>query len=571
MTRLVVPVVLLLAATRLTAQDGTLARALQLERRGNNQAAAGVYQEMLKAAPADVNALLGLERVLGQLGRPGDLTAPVIAALAVQPRNPALYAIAVRAWSTAGRADSVRRAVDRWAELEPGSEAPYREWGYAALGARDHATAWTAYRLGRERLGRTDALAADLARLATLEGDYPTAITEWVLAIRQAPGHRATALSVLSQVPENRRGPIVSQLERREEPVARQLAAGLAARWGEPLRGVALLQTALPSAEAGIELLQEFLTELRGPSAELARARARLLELLADRSGPEASHWLAEAARAYADAGDQGAARRVLDRLSRDPSASPGVAASAAATLIGVLIGEGRLAEADSRLRHLGPAVTAEERQRLTHQLVRGWLRAGELDRSERLLLGDSTIQGLALLGRVRLYRGDLAGAQDALVAGGPFAGERAEVTSAAEVLALLQVIPEDSLPTLGRAFLSLERGDTAAAARGFEAVAGQLPPEAGGAELLLAAGRLRGGLQARAEAERLLRAAAGQGAPAAAAAAGYELGGLLARQGRTGEAVAVLEQLIIRFPESAVAPQARRLLDAVRGGTPPA
>ncbi|HEX9755254.1 MAG TPA: hypothetical protein VGA42_06080, partial [Gemmatimonadales bacterium] len=399
--------VLLAVAGSLEAQEASLTRALQLERRGNNQAAAAVYQELLKATPAEVNALLGLERVLQHLGRSSELTGPVAAALAVQPRNPALYAVAVRAWSAAGRADSVRRAVDRWSELEPGSEAPYREWGYAAMGARDHATALLAYRLGRERLGRGDALAGDLARLATLDGDYPTAIAEWIRAIRQVAGHRATALSVLSQVPEDRRSPVLLELERREDPIARQLAAGLAARWDEPLRAVTLLQNALPPGEAGIEILQEFLNELRGSAtADLARARARVLELLADRSGREASHWLVEAARAYADAGDQGAARRVLDRLSRDPSASPGVAASAAATLIGVLVAEGRLEEADRRIRDLGPAVTAEERQRLTHQLVRGWLRVGELDRGERLLEGDSTVQGLALAGRMRLYRG---------------------------------------------------------------------------------------------------------------------------------------------------------------------
>jgi TolA-binding protein len=43
----------------------------------------------------------------------------------------------------------------------------------------------------------------------------------------------------------------------------------------------------------------------------------------------------------------------------------------------------------------------------------------------------------------------------------------------------------------------------------------------------------------------------------------------VLVRQGKQGEAITALEELILEYPESAVAPQARRLLDSVRGGVP--
>ena len=98
-----------------------------------------------------------------------------------------VYGVAVRAWTEAGKPDSVQRIVDRWAAIEPGSEAPYREWGFAALAMRDRMNARAAYRLGREKLRKPDALAGELAQLSTYEGDNPQAITEWLTAVRGSP------------------------------------------------------------------------------------------------------------------------------------------------------------------------------------------------------------------------------------------------------------------------------------------------------------------------------------------------------------------------------------------------
>ena len=64
-------------------------------------------------------------------------------------------------------------------------------------------------------------------------------------------------------------------------------------------------------------------------------------------------------------------------------------------------------------------------------------------------------------------------------------------------------MIEEDSLPALGRAFLMLEGGDSAGAAAAFETMAGLLPPDHGGAEVLLLGGKLRAGLGQNGDAER--------------------------------------------------------------------
>jgi hypothetical protein len=138
-------------------------------------------------------------------------------------------------------------------------------------------------------------------------------------------------------------------------------------------------------------------------------------------------------------------------------------------------------------------------------------------------------------------------------------------------VLALLQVIEEDSLPALGAALFKLERKDSTAAGRELEAVGGTLAPEKGGAETLLLAGRIEAGVGQPDDAERIFRKAADLKVPAAAAAAELELARVWARQADKARVIALLEHLLVTYPSSAVAPQARRLLDQSKGVIPPA
>ena len=49
--------------------------------------------------------------------------------------SPPSTAWPLRAWAAAGKPDSMRAVAERWARLVPGDEAPYREWGAAALAA----------------------------------------------------------------------------------------------------------------------------------------------------------------------------------------------------------------------------------------------------------------------------------------------------------------------------------------------------------------------------------------------------------------------------------------------------
>jgi hypothetical protein len=564
---------ILLSAGVLSAQQQPgLNRALDLERRGDYAGASAAYQAVLASKPADISALLGLERSLLPLGRSEQMLPLVNAALRAAPTSSPVYGIALRAWAAVDQPDSVRAMAERWARMAPTEEAPYREWGAAELGRQNRAGARQAYLRGRVRLNRPDALAAELAQLAVADGDYPTATAEWLLAVRRLPGYMATAVSSLAQAPEPLRPELLKKIAAASDLPSRRLDAELRTRWGDPIGGVRLITEALPDEQAqALAVLRSLLDQARAlRTAEGKQAQGQILEAMAARSpAAQSSRLRLEAAQAYSGGGDRAAARRMLAGLADDRSAPQAISSGAATTLIGVLIEEGKPAEAEARLNELRSTLPAEERDALQRQIAAAWIKNGDLARADAAVAADTSVDGLALSGRIKLYQGDLLEATRRLRQAGPYAGDRAEATRRTGLLALLQPIQADSLPQLGKALLELERGDTTAAAGGLEQVASTLPPDQGGAELNLLAGRLLVGTGRPEDAERVLRAADTKEAPATAPAAELALADLLIGSRRADQAVALLEHLILTYPQSALVPQARRKLDEARGAVP--
>jgi thioredoxin-like negative regulator of GroEL len=233
------------------------------------------------------------------------------------------------------------------------------------------------------------------------------------------------------------------------------------------------------------------------------------------------------------------------------------------------LIAEGKPEEAQKRLDELRRRLPADEYDMLRRRIALAWVKSGDLGRAESAIAADTSVDGLALGGRIRLYRGDIAGALKRFRAAGPYAGDRTDATRRTALMALLQPIEADSLPRLGQALLRLEQGDTAEAAAGLERTAAELPPQEGGAELNLLAGRLLAATGKAADAERLFRAAMHREAAGTAPAAELALAELLLSTKRASEAVELLEHLILTYTESALVPQARRKLDEARGAVP--
>lgn len=564
----------LVAATPLQAQQpqDAVTRALELERRGDAAAAAEAYGAALRRRPTDVAALLGLDRVLTDLGRSAELVPFARAALDGSSDSMAVHAMLVRGFVAAEQADSARAAADRWAATMPGEEGPYRELGVALAARGDRSGARRAFLFGRERVGRPGTLAPELAQLAVVEGDFAGSVREWLLAIAEVPGYRLSALSGLSQAPVRDRAAILAQLTQSELPAARQLAAALHARWGDPLRGFEVLSATLGDDPArAAEALREYLEQVRGQRTPAGRrAMGMTLEALAERvPETQARRLRSDAAQAYADGNDRESARRVLGLLADDRGTPGALAADATTTLIEVLVDEGKVVEAEQRLAALADQIPSEEALMLRRRIAVGHALQGRLARADSLVAGDHSVEGMAVSGRFALYRGDLVGATERLRAAGPFAGPRAEATARAALLALLQPIEADSLPELGAAFLQLDRGDSTAAAAAFEQVAETLEATRGGAELRLLAGRVAAAQGRSADAERLLRAASEAQSAATAPAAGLELARLFLSLGRRDDAVATLEHVILTWPRSALVPQARRLLDEARGAVP--
>jgi hypothetical protein len=562
----------LLLPGMLWSQQPELTRAFELERRGDYAAAVETYRSVLANKPADLAALLGLERSLLPLNRSREILPLLGAAMTAAPKSSVVYGIALRAWAAFDQPDSVRAIAERWARVAPTEETPYREWGSAELGRQNRAGAREAYLRGRERLGRADALAAELAQLALAEGDYSAALAEWLLAVRRLPSYRITAVITLGDIPERARPGVLQLLTTETDQTSRWIEAELRARWGDPLGGLRVLLAALPAERPqAIAALRSMLDQLRtSRSPDAKEAQGRVLEALAERSSNiQAGRLRIEAAQAYSAAGNRTAARRMLGDLADAPGAPGSIPTGAAATLIGVLVAEGKLEDATRRLPRLRTTISADEYEHLRRGVAVGWLRAGELERADSIISADTSIEGLALSGRIRLYRGDIKGAIQRFRAAGPYTGDRAEATRRTGLLALLQPLEVDSLAQLGHALYQLERGDTTQAIAGLSPLADTLPPQNGGAELHFLVGRLLTVTGRPVEAERAFRAAARAGSTPAAPAAELALAELLLANQRPGEAVDLLEHLILTYPQSALIPQARRKLDEARGAVP--
>lgn len=561
---------LCLLAAPLVAQEparDAMAKALELERQSSYTAAVEAYRAVLSQQPGDAAALLGLERVLEPLQRQAEIIPSARAAAAAAPGG-AVFGVLVRAWVASGQQDSARAAVEQWASSAPGDPQPWRDWVQASMRQRDRVSARGAVELARRQLKDPRALAFEMAQLRAAEGDWPAAAQEWLMAVRDLPGYRVAASAALAPAPVPVRPRVLVTLQQDSSLDAQVLAAVLEAGWGAPEEAVrGLIEHLPPRNPRAVDALTGFAEQLRGRGSRAALiARGIAFEEIARRTvGVAESRALVSAAQSYQEAGDTESARRVLSLVSEHASAG----SDATGTMIDVLVAAGRMKEAEDCFQSASSRMSAEDRDLLRRRLAWGWARTGDFSRAAARLAGDSTVEGLALRGRIAIFQGDLKDGAEMLRKAGPFAGSRQAATDRTALLALLQPIQADSLPALGGALLMLEQGDTTAAAAGLETVARSLPPDAGGADLHLLAGRLVYASGDRVRAERLLRAADNPGAPAVAPVAELELARLMLAGERRTEARSMLEHLILAYPSSAVVPEARRALDELKGAVP--
>ena len=193
----------------------------------------------------------------------------------------------------------------------------------------------------------------------------------------------------------------------------------------------------------------------------------------------------------------------------------------------------------------------------------------GEPVRALRVAGSDSTVEGLALRGELALLRGAVTEGRRLLTAAGPFAGGRDAGAQRTARLALVQGIEVDSLGGLGAGLRALASGNSVEGVRHLVRTADGLAADKGGAALLQLAGEVEARQGRVEEARALFTRVAGTKVPASAPAALLGLARLSLAQGAPAEAVASLEALILGYPESALVPEARRLLDSAHGVVP--
>lgn len=560
-----------LMAQRNAPVVGPIAIALGAERRGDLAQAAEGFLTVLESRPADGQAILGLSRVLPSLDRRAELMAPLGRAVQRDSTNIGFLALAVRNWALLGQQDSARTYVDRWAALVEGDEEPFREWALSALEIRDRAAAKVALELGRARIAHPAALAPELAQLRQAEGDPAGAAEEWLRAVTNAPTYRASAVLLLGSALPKDRSKILDSFERAATPEAHRLRGMLRLKWGEPEAGIAELTASVPESLEGTTVMVRLaLDELGGRrDPEARRAVARANELLAGKQMGEARvRALMEAAAAWADAGEEREARRILALIAIDPAAPPGVATNASNTLLGVLLAEGSVAQAESLFTALEPNLSLDERDLDRRRIALAWAMLERFDRAAALLARDSSVAGFDVRGRVHALAGELGLAGEWLRLAGPYAEERLQAVERVQLLTLIRAIGEDTIPAFGASLRALERGDTTEAVTGFGALAATVAAP-GAAALRLFAGDLALALGDTVKALALVQAADSDSAVATAPAARMVRARILAARGQARAATELLEGLILEFPESAVVPEARRLRDQFRGAVP--
>ena len=554
-------------------ETSPLADAVTLERRGRYEEAARLYRNALETDPAEIRALLGLERVYTRLGWTDSLPRFFRQAEERAPANELLRELQVRTWSALEKPDSVVATLARWIDADPTNPTPFSVWAFWIAQRGDIEGAMVVLREGQARLGDA-ALAQDVARLHVVRGDWLAAAHAWREVVRENETLSPAAVASLNQAPTHERPRVLAVLGGPDAtPTDQRLSADLLLSWGRADEAWAMLDGALPE-DRGVALstLRRFAERARQVRTLAgARARGYALERVAELTrGAEAEQARLEAAQSFADGGDLRAAQRMLQRLSLTPGGSGGDAAQTMGMLIRVLADAGRVDEAETHYNEWGSRLRGTDAELIREKLAWARVSQGRLDRAQELIGADSSVGAHAVRGWIALYRGDLRGATERFRAAGPYAQSREEATRRTAALSLIQRVQPDSVPKLGDALLKLARRDTSGGVRDLARVARELPSQGGRAAVLAYAGELAvaSGDYERAE-PILLEAMRADSAGPAAPAAEYALAFSYAQLGKNAAAIQRLEHLILTYSESAVVPQARRLLDQVRGMIP--
>ncbi len=562
--------------TRAMQEIQLLRQEEQLESSGQFAAAEQVLRQILDRNPGSLSALIALDRLLRIQRRSEDVIPAIRAMLAIDRTSPIANQMLVRTYSFLNKPDSVQVAGDAWIEATPGLETPYREVARVWEQRGEYARAAQVLERGRKRLKRPDALALELGDAYALQGDDARAAHEWQAAVGEdgrgfmlvqrriagLPDGGANVLPGLIDLlmkkptsPARQRAAASLAMDAGLEPRATAIAREVAGTLDQRARGGFLIEVARKADGAGLQRLAYWaygqLAQAGGPPERLLAIRSRVAEL----------------ALAL---GDTARAAQSYQALEKESAAGSPQRRQAMALRIELAAHAGKADEAASSLATFRTEYPdAPETDELCGSVAEAFLAKADLTRAEQSISGVNGPRSSLVAGRVALRRGDLAKARKALTA----AAAGISGTEGTETVALLNVVSQ--LSPAGGDLLGRALGE-AAAGQKVDAVAllvdgsAKLDDAERAAVLDYAAGLAdRAELPELAERARRLIITSYPKALEAPAAL-LALGRALAERPTTvAEARQLLERLIVDYPRSALAPEARHELDLVQGRIP--
>ena len=556
-----------------------LDHATRLEQAGRDDEAMRALENLLDEQPRSVSALVLLAQMAERAGEPGRALPRAEAAVQSDGATlPALRQVWVRTLQAAGLQDSALSVAGRWIEEDPTAVSGYLELSGLWARAGDGEKAIEALRAGRAAIGSTRVFVQELAALEADRGSYSAAAAEWrsMLAWGQ-PGVEAVERGISARAPARPEAlaALRAELAAPESTVLEckgglQLALLLGeAAWAREI--VVRLLEATPGPEA-LDVLRDYVARARD-AGDLAGAAwaAGLLVRRAD-SAEEVQYWRALQADLSYEAGDLAAARASFSLLLSEVSPGSDLYEISLRRLHELTVAEDPEGAESLLGDHL---VQYPERNRAAVEMSVGsalaWLARGRLERARRAIalvpsadVEEAALQA-AVLGQVEVLAGrpTAARVQLELAAAVP-TGIPGTRIDALELLALVERADSTGLAELGRGVVTATgAGDPQPLVGSVTRWSVEMTPGGDGMASFAARELQAAGLSREAHAVRVAIVDGWAESPEAPRAL-LEL----ARADRADDptrAIEWLERLIVEYPESAMAPVARRLLVEAR------
>lgn len=548
-----------------------LREASALESRGALEAAEAKLRELARLRPGSSSAVFALERVLRGAGRLAALPPFAEAHLEANPGAASVRSMELRVLGELDSAVALDDAARRWIRADGATHRPYLEGARAYMAAGRLESAAALLREGLDALGRRPALLMALGDVHVDAARFADAAEAWADAIGSDRVRSKEVHDRLDRLEAGRdevAGALISALRAPPASMSRlEAGAELALREGREEEARAVAAGVLPRLD-GVEargFLRGFArrAEDLGLHATAVWAYERLRSTAAEPADARRSD--ERIAAVAAAAGDTAVAAAAMKRVREShPPQSPERRKAWAREIRFRLASDGPQAglRAVSALRREFPG--APELDGLAAAVAAALVKAGEREAALEALDGAGPGAGLER-GFLLLEAGALTEALEALRGAVP----GMEPVAATDVLGLLAAMSRLG-PAGGRLAARVavlgRRGSAEEAVQVVEEGIGGVPATDRPPVLALAARTADAGGLAEAAAAFRRRIVSGHADAIEFPEAAVRLAKALAeRPGGAGEAVRILEDLIVARPTSAVVPEARRVLNRLR------